>query len=297
MKKCYKNCFLSIVLLMCFFHIVSFAHPGSLDSNGGHWNRKSGTYHYHSGVNTRSSSNNLDVSPTNTPVVTIKPTATPAPTPSAYPKAVTKKQPYLAPLFWLFAFLIFLIFVLLKYIFNTIDEYKRTTESFETTIKRISFLYKFLKETDLPPVPDMYEIGIDKLPKEKNSNNWGDTLTLYKTAHGSKLHTKYNCCTATTPTNVCKHITLSYFDSLLCKKCCKNYVYPDVQWYIDIVEYEKYIYEYYTLKNKKQHEIKSLSSSYNKKCNLLIFKFVLLFFKKKKVCLLEANKSYLEFII
>ena len=26
-----------------------FAHPGRTDSNGGHWNRSTGEYHYHSG--------------------------------------------------------------------------------------------------------------------------------------------------------------------------------------------------------------------------------------------------------
>ena len=32
------------------------AHPGRLDANGGHWNRKTGTYHYHSGASKSSSS-------------------------------------------------------------------------------------------------------------------------------------------------------------------------------------------------------------------------------------------------
>lgn len=36
-----------IFLLFFIFNTFLFSHPGRLDSNGGHWNRKTGTYHYH----------------------------------------------------------------------------------------------------------------------------------------------------------------------------------------------------------------------------------------------------------
>lgn len=36
-----------IFLLFFIFNTFLFSHPGRLDSNGGHWNRKAGTYHYH----------------------------------------------------------------------------------------------------------------------------------------------------------------------------------------------------------------------------------------------------------
>lgn len=38
------------------FPSISQAHPGSLDENGGHYNRKTGEYHYHDGTNTGSGS-------------------------------------------------------------------------------------------------------------------------------------------------------------------------------------------------------------------------------------------------
>ena len=38
-----------IFLLFFIFNTFLFSHPGRLDSNGGHWNRKTGTYHYHRG--------------------------------------------------------------------------------------------------------------------------------------------------------------------------------------------------------------------------------------------------------
>lgn len=47
---------LFIVLgIICTMQILSFAHSGRTDSNGGHYNRKTGVYHYHNGGNSSSS--------------------------------------------------------------------------------------------------------------------------------------------------------------------------------------------------------------------------------------------------
>ena len=40
-----------IFILLSSSTAPSFAHPGSLDSNGGHLNHKTGEYHYHDGNN------------------------------------------------------------------------------------------------------------------------------------------------------------------------------------------------------------------------------------------------------
>ena len=53
-KKCCLL-LLTLSLSLCAFFNVS-AHPGSLDSKGGHWNRSTGTYHFHTGENASSSS-------------------------------------------------------------------------------------------------------------------------------------------------------------------------------------------------------------------------------------------------
>ena len=40
----------AIIVIMFIFSITTvdvLAHSGRTDSNGGHWNRKKGTYHYH----------------------------------------------------------------------------------------------------------------------------------------------------------------------------------------------------------------------------------------------------------
>lgn len=38
-----------IVTLLILVTLTALAHPGRTDSNGGHWNRKTGTYHFHTG--------------------------------------------------------------------------------------------------------------------------------------------------------------------------------------------------------------------------------------------------------
>lgn len=41
-----------LFIFLLIFQILTFpvlSHPGRTDSNGGHWNRKTGEYHYHSG--------------------------------------------------------------------------------------------------------------------------------------------------------------------------------------------------------------------------------------------------------
>jgi len=37
----------NILLLFTIFTLASYSHGGGLDSNGGHWDRKRGTYHQH----------------------------------------------------------------------------------------------------------------------------------------------------------------------------------------------------------------------------------------------------------
>jgi hypothetical protein len=47
MKLIYK---LSFILLLGFSALQASAHGGGLDSDGGHYNHKTGGYHYHRGV-------------------------------------------------------------------------------------------------------------------------------------------------------------------------------------------------------------------------------------------------------
>lgn len=48
---------INIIILLFLNSSIVYAHPGRLDSNGGHYNRKTGEYHYHNGTHTSSSNN------------------------------------------------------------------------------------------------------------------------------------------------------------------------------------------------------------------------------------------------
>ena len=60
MKRACRNlikfCIVAVLLFALSFAVS--AHPGSLDSNGGHWNHSTGTYHLHEGLNTDSGTGN-----------------------------------------------------------------------------------------------------------------------------------------------------------------------------------------------------------------------------------------------
>jgi hypothetical protein len=68
---------LCIVLLLSFNFIV-FAHPGRTDSNGGHTDRSTGTYHYHNSGSGNTSTSTPKPTATSKPTVTPKPVKTPA---------------------------------------------------------------------------------------------------------------------------------------------------------------------------------------------------------------------------
>lgn len=42
-----KKLAIVLAIILIFTSQTAFAHGGGLDKNGGHWNRKDGTYHYH----------------------------------------------------------------------------------------------------------------------------------------------------------------------------------------------------------------------------------------------------------
>ena len=52
---------IKFALILLFTALFAYTHPGGTDSNGGHFNRKTGEYHYHNGTNTDSAE--VDVEP------------------------------------------------------------------------------------------------------------------------------------------------------------------------------------------------------------------------------------------
>lgn len=52
--------FLPTLFFLLLISITVFAHPGRLDSNGGHWNHDTGEYHYHNGAHSSNNGSNYD---------------------------------------------------------------------------------------------------------------------------------------------------------------------------------------------------------------------------------------------
>lgn len=68
----------------------ALSHPGRLDSNGGHWNRKTGTYHYHRATSSSYNSNSTNSTTSkSTKTVNTKSTVT-------QPKKTTIKKPLMS---------------------------------------------------------------------------------------------------------------------------------------------------------------------------------------------------------
>ena len=96
MKNTLRTAFIGF-LCLCFLCSAAYAHSGRTDGNGGHWNRKTGEYHYHCGgypahqhpggvcpyrsggiVTTKAPSTTKKTSTTKAPATTVKPVTTTA---------------------------------------------------------------------------------------------------------------------------------------------------------------------------------------------------------------------------
>ena len=143
-------------------------------------------------------------------------------------------------------------------------------------------------------IPDLYEISEDNLPRDKKrTSKWGDTFTIYKTSKGTKLHTKYNCCSASSPVHIYWYRNYCNITELFCKKCARYYVSPDMSWYENYIQYEQSKIKRQSLENdcnKLYKEIKTL----HKKCNSFKTKILIIFNRKNKTSLMSANKKYIN---
>lgn len=79
-----------ILILSIFISSYALSHPGRLDSSGGHWNRKTGTYHYHRATSSSYNSNSINSTTSkNTKTVSTKTTIT-------QPKKASIKKPLMS---------------------------------------------------------------------------------------------------------------------------------------------------------------------------------------------------------
>ena len=74
-------------------------------------------------------------------------------------------------------------------------------------------------------MPDRFEMGTDRLPREIGSARWGSTFTFYTSPSGRSYHCKRGCSSAKLPIHA-YHCAKSKNP---CKRC--NPVLPDMSWY------------------------------------------------------------------
>ena len=326
-----------IVFAIYLFSIVVFAHPGRTDENGGHWNRKTGEYHFHTGEYAwNGSSGNSSSSDDSNFVPPYDP-----PTNNPYLSETNEDEdqktkdflPVVVGAFIITAFSIFAVYILIREpeagclsfsilflalqfigplfamsaavvvitVLSTVvlfiiicvlkSLYKKITNKlylYETAvIEYEDFLSRKETLTTAPTIPQQYEIGDDNLPKEKGTEDWGKSLTFYKSLSGKKLHQKYNCGNATTKVHLFQYRNYRNFKEMLCKNCSVQNL-PEMRWYNDFLKYQEALKGFDEISAKSKNTYNTMLDC-RKKCNSIWFAFLLLFSKKKRATRNELN--------
>lgn len=188
---------ITISIIILLLPLVVIAHPGSLDSNGGHYNRKTGEYHYHSGEHQYgSSSSTTQTYYSSTPKPTVTPTQTPA-TKQAVATTVEPKERF--SLGWkIFCFICLFLCLGFPGIFILIALGSWVMEGFMFIINWIKEKIcngKSITAVQTQPqkktaiIPNGYVIGPDGLPYKSNREyGWGREFNVFVTNNGKHFH-------------------------------------------------------------------------------------------------------------
>ena len=225
------------ILVFCLGSSFALAHPGRTDSNGGHWDRSTGEYHYHdgssAGKNRESNSYSYTYS-TPLPWQEIERYSSYS-TQTEKPVAVKKaKTDDLGSIIEFIVCVVFLGgFVAIK-VYTWVDDRKVSKEIEarreeqrqlqEIEDNRLRAFYQSHSLRDLSNMPKNTEIGNDGLPKIIGSVKWGAYYTRYSSSKGTRFHS-----------SECRHGILPYH-VLHCKgkspcSVCNPEPIPDLSWY------------------------------------------------------------------
>ena len=204
---------ITIIIIILLLPLAVTAHPGSLDSNGGHYNRKTGEYHYHSGIHkygTSSSSTTQTYYP-----YTPKPTMSATQSPTAKPLSIVMATPepeaehslgekiFIAICLFIFFGIpgIVLLVALgswfvdgVKCVTNRIKgkiKSKKAAKSIPEPPKTVAdeeaVSTQLQKKTSV--IPNGYAIGSDGLPYKTNRQyGWGREFNVFVTNNGEHYH-------------------------------------------------------------------------------------------------------------
>ena len=246
-----KLIFILIAIFTC--SLCVYAHPGSLDENGGHWDHKNGEYHYHEGTNQGNgySSSSTYEYPPFTPPGTPPPKPTPKPTPKPFAKSQNNNDGD-GTLFFL------IVGCCVAWgIYHEVDDYMYSKkqkeiaaaekaekqrleaiaqwEKFQKEKEKYSLMYKGKDPRQLAKVPDYIKFDENDLPHKyvkNNKNNIVDEYTVYISlkANSTLYHTSPKCLKQPHKTN---YYYINQYHYKPCKKCkpttdnidcCKEYI-------------------------------------------------------------------------
>lgn len=226
-----KKIVVVIILIFSLFPTHASAHPGSLDANGGHWDRKNGVYHYHDGTN---QDNNPGGPSKYTPVPSDvpKPTRTPKPTPTPTPAKSSSKSNLTFYVAIALLGIPLASFMLISLVSMTLDLAKKNSpqkhlDNYEAQINRfVSFREKrhLLAQTLLDTsyiLPSECFLGSDGLPRQRRSEyGWGPIFTYYKAeSPRGRLHRRRSCSSAYNPVHIYTLIPHFPLEMTFCQKC------------------------------------------------------------------------------
>lgn len=207
-----------LILFICFsitsLSFTTLAHPGSLDENGGHYNRTTGEYHYHDGDNTGGSSILFE---------------------------------WILPIGF---FVCAIVFVIVAWIIGSIQEIKDRKMKFIKEQEELleyernrNIYYNMYANKDIRSfcsIPDGTHIDSAGLPSTNDSGEYGlYTIYVRYLDQVTTYHIKKDCCGALLK---CSNI-VEYPNAKPCQRCSRNH-FIDISWYSEYSRIEKIKKEY-----------------------------------------------------
>lgn len=270
-----KNKISVLIILTCvllsLFVVICFAHSGGTDSDGGHYNSSTGEYHYHHGEPAHQHNNG--------------------------------ECPYDSEIWWyiiliLSPIVLFLVVFVIGWIsdslpHNIILNLENNLQDYHNAILHTNSCYKQLIELRArATIPEGYEIGKDGLPKEIDSSNWGESLTVYTVLDGWKLHLQESCSEYLYKRHMYRFYGKRHS---FCQKCAQNVQMFDFEWFKAYLELPYRESKYEKAKDEQQILLNKLHDSY-KNCNTKTAKFFLWFRLSKRKKLQELKDRYHQII-
>lgn len=245
-------CFLTVCLILSFFSPAS-AHPGGTDEYGGHYNRSTGTYHFHHGYPAHQHTGGVcpydfddqtgeqsGSSSSSAPSETISrpdPSQNPSSSSTSSASSASSSSQDWTKIFLILLFppVTYALICVLRFLFLPLSarrrknrEIKQRQQQDDLRRQKLLAQYEGKRLSQLVPPPGSGDhIGSDGLPCGLGSEKWGKGYTVYLTSSKSKVYHKVPFCSASYgyPVNLAKTGC-----RCPCSKCFRSPP-PDLTWY------------------------------------------------------------------